>query len=83
MIHFGMPGYEQRLRLWEDSFRDKPYLLSPEVDLNRLARDHELSGGSIINVLRYACLRAVVREPQTVLGQDLVNGIRREIQKGI
>ena len=83
MIHFGMPGYEQRLRLWEDNFRNKPYALSPDVDLNRLARDYELSGGSIINVLRYACLRAVAREPQIILGQDLLNGVQREIQKGI
>jgi hypothetical protein len=83
MIHFGMPSHEQRLRLWEDNFRNKPYTLSPDVDLNRLARDHELSGGSIINVLRYACLRAVVREPRIILGQDLLNGVQREIQKGI
>jgi hypothetical protein len=83
MIHFGMPSHEQRLRLWEDNFRNRPYTLSPDVDLNRLARDHELSGGSIINVLRYACLRAVVREPRIILSQDLLNGVQREIQKGI
>ena len=30
--------------------------LEPALDLARLARNHELSGGTIVNVLRYACL---------------------------
>ena len=83
MIHFGMPGYEQRLRLWEDHFRNQAYALSPDVDLTKIAREHEISGGSIVNVLRYACLRAVVRDPQLILPQDLINGIRRESHKEV
>lgn len=83
IIHFGMPGYEQRLRLWEDHFRNKAYTLAPDVDLRKIAREHEISGGSIVNVLRYACLRAIVRQPRAILAQDLINGIRRESQKDV
>jgi hypothetical protein len=81
MIHFPMPSAEQRLRLWEDNFKDKPYRLAADVDLRRLARDYELAGGSIINVLRYACLKAVARTPPAVTSQDLLHGVRRELDK--
>jgi adenylate kinase family enzyme len=81
MIHFPMPNVEQRLRLWEDNFKDKPYGLAADVDLSQLARDYELSGGSIINVLRYACLKAVVRTPQEIRAQDLRHGVRKELHK--
>jgi hypothetical protein len=81
IIAFPMPNAEQRLRLWEDNFRDKPYRLAESVDLKKLADQYELSGGSIMNVLRYACLKAVVREPQIISQDDLVAGIRRELRK--
>lgn len=81
MIHFPIPGVAQRLRLWEDNFRNKPYRLATDIDLSKLAQDYEISGGSIINVLRYACLKAVVRRPQKIFMQDLIYGIRKEIHK--
>ena len=46
-----------------------------------LARDHELSGGSIINVLRYAALKAVARPAREVRNGDLVHGVRHELHK--
>jgi len=81
IVSFPLPNAEHRLRLWDDNFRDKPYPLASDVDLARLARDHELSGGSIVNVLRYACLKAVTREPQAITQADLVAGVRRELRK--
>lgn len=81
MVYFALPSAEQRLRLWEASFAGRPFALARDVDLRRIARDHELSGGSIINVLRYACLRAVVRRPQEVRAADILQGIQRELNK--
>jgi hypothetical protein len=81
VVLFPMPTPAQRLRLWEDNFQGKPYKLADDVDLRRLARDHELSGGSIINVLRYACLKAVVRSPPVIKQEDLTDGVRRELHK--
>jgi hypothetical protein len=81
VILFRMPNADQRRRLWEDNFKDKPYRLAPDVDLGRMAQDYELSGGSIINVLRYACLQAVVRTPQEILAQDMIYGVRKELHK--
>ena len=81
IVHFAMPAPEQRRQLWEDNFKDKPYRLTADVDLTRLAFDYELSGGSIVNVLRFACLKAIVREPQEIGPQDLFEGIRKELHK--
>jgi hypothetical protein len=81
IVSFPIPNAEQRLRLWEDNFRDKPYPLAGGVDLEKIARDYEVSGGSIVNVLRYACLRAVTRTPQVIEQYDLVAGIKRELRK--
>jgi ATP-dependent 26S proteasome regulatory subunit len=76
-----MPGFDQRLRLWEDNLTNKPYHLAAGVDLRSLASDYELSGGSIINVLRYACLKAIVRPRPEIQMQDLLNGVRKESHK--
>ncbi|MBK8251188.1 MAG: ATP-binding protein [Polyangiaceae bacterium] len=81
VILFKIPAFEERLALWRDCFQNKPYPLAPDVDLTSLARDHELSGGSILNVLRYACLRAVGREPEHIAMDDLLMGVRRELHK--
>ena len=81
IIYFPVPQFAERLRLWEDNFRNKPYKLAPDVDLPALARDHELSGGSIINILRYACLRAVVRPNQEIHAADILMAIRNERHK--
>lgn len=81
MVHFPMPGPEQRLRLWRESFEGQRFRLAADVDLPRLAREHELSGGSIINVLRFAALKAVSRPTREVRAADLVHGVRRELHK--
>lgn len=81
MIHFPIPCERQRQRLWNDCFSGKPYILANDVDLVKLAADHEISGGSIINVLRYACLKAITRTPEVIRKEDLIAGINREMNK--
>lgn len=81
VIHFPLPDVSQRLRLWEDSFRNKPYRLASDIDLPSLARDHELSGGNIVNVLRYACLQAVAGGRREIHADDLLFAIRKERHK--
>jgi len=81
IIHFSMPDYAQRLRLWEDNFTDKPYRLPANVNIAALARDHEISGGNIVNVLRYACLKAVARGSESLRLEDIVQAVRNERHK--
>ncbi len=81
MIHFNIPAFPERLKLWEDHFRHKHYRLAPDVDLSALARDYDLSGGSIINVLRYVCLQAIARGSVEIQWTDLLRAVRSEQHK--
>ncbi|MCA2997719.1 MAG: ATP-binding protein [Rhodocyclaceae bacterium] len=80
MINFDMPAAPQRLQLWQNAFRDV-CALDEDVDLHKIAHDHELAGGAIINVLRYCALKAVNRGSRQVSRDDLLQGIKRELRK--
>jgi hypothetical protein len=80
-IHFPMPDAAARLALWERMFRNGQIALSPTLDFKPLAAQHPMAGGAIINVLRYACLRAAMRSPQVVELADIAGGIKIEMQK--
>ncbi|HEX3576209.1 MAG TPA: ATP-binding protein [Rhodopila sp.] len=80
-ILFPMPDVASRRRLWEDMFRTGGIKLAPDIDFHALAVRHELAGGAIVNILRHACLMAVVRDPPVVQAADIMSGIRHELQK--
>jgi SpoVK/Ycf46/Vps4 family AAA+-type ATPase len=80
MIHFPMPGTEERLRLWKSLF-SKNCKLDDGVDLFKTATDHVLSGGAIINVVRFCSLMAIERNSTTILADDIEKGIKREFKK--
>jgi hypothetical protein len=81
-VLFPMPDVAQRERLWRETFgAARGVEIAADIDFARIARDHELAGGAIINVLRYAALMAVARTPPVIHAADLIDGIRRERQK--
>jgi len=80
MIHFTMPKAEERLLLWQNAFHGSCEL-DDDVDLEKIAKDYELAGGAIINVLRYCALAAVGRGSRRVSKDELLAGIRREFRK--
>lgn len=80
IIHFPMPGPEERLALWQHAFgKDLP--LDPAVDLLSIAQKYEIAGGVIMNVIRYASLKAIKNGRKMVAQTDIETGIRRELQK--
>lgn len=80
VIYFPMPKPAERLRIWENAFSAKA-MLEEAVDLHRIAEEHELSGGTIMNVVRYASLKTLSRNEVTIALDDLEEGIRREFLK--
>lgn len=80
VIHFPMPGVEQRHAIWKQSFSEK---IKPaaEVDLRALAQKYPLSGGVMMNVIRYCTLKAVRNKKSAIPLEDIETGIRRELQK--
>ncbi len=80
IIYFPMPSPEERYTLWQKAFADT-VRLEPAIDLRKIAKEYELSGASIGNVLRYCTLMALKRSDDEILEQDVLNGIRREMNK--
>jgi hypothetical protein len=80
IIYFPLPRPEERLRLWQQGISPKAHC-EPGLNLAHLAREHELSGGAIMNVLRYASLQALARHSAVLRLDDLLQGIRREYTK--
>ncbi|MFT3795818.1 ATP-binding protein [Flavobacterium sp.] len=80
IIHFNMPSAEERYQLWQNAFSGT-CTLSEDIDLYQIAEDYELSGGAIINILRYCALSAIRREDTVVSRQELFTGIKREFKK--
>ena len=80
VIAFSMPAPDERYRLWTEAL---PGQLAPdaELDFMSLAERYEVSGGTIINVIRYAALRSLVRGDGRLASEDVHHGIRRELLK--
>ena len=51
------------------------------IDLGRIAEQYELSGGTIMNVVRYASLMALSRGGEAIALDDVEEGVRRELLK--
>ncbi|HEY1254404.1 MAG TPA: ATP-binding protein [Terracidiphilus sp.] len=80
MIYFPLPGPAERERLWRGTF-SHPERLDEDVDLASIAEQFEISGGSIVNVLRSASLLTLRSGRSRIQFQDIRHGIRREFRK--
>ena len=80
MIYFATPGPEQRLRIWRQSF-PRHTTLEDQLNLETIAEKYEMTGGTIINVVRYSCLMALKRGEDIIRQKDVMAGIRKEFEK--
>lgn len=80
VVYFPMPRPAERRQIWENAFSSKS-VLAPGVDLGRLAEKYEVSGGTVMNVVRYSSLKALSRNDTTIWLEDMEEGIRREFLK--
>jgi len=82
MIHFAMPGREQRRQLWQNAFSDKT-VFEPKLaqKFDEIATKYEMAGGAIVNVVRYGSLMALKRGDNTIKYNDVLEGIRKEYHK--
>jgi SpoVK/Ycf46/Vps4 family AAA+-type ATPase len=80
VVHFPLPRPAERRLIWREAF-PRAAELEPGLDLESLAERHELSGGTIMNVVRFASLKALSRGARTLLLDDVEEGVRRELLK--
>ncbi len=78
VVYFPKPKLEQRLKLWETYFGGAFEL---DVDLESIATEFEITGGSMINVLRYCSIAAMKRGNNKIYEEDIKKGISKEYQK--
>jgi AAA+ superfamily predicted ATPase len=79
-VYFAMPDADQRLRLWQGLFSN-PERLGGDVNLQKIAETYELAGGALLNVARYAAIKAVRSDRKYIVQDDLIAGIGRELMK--
>lgn len=80
LVGFTKPNAEERLRLWRGVLGSN-LPLGNDVDLGVLARNHELAGGAIVNVVRHAAISALRRGEDAVGQADLRAAIAMEVRK--
>lgn len=85
IIKFPMPDERDRIIIWQKCF---PEMIRFEVngtgkplDIPKIAAKYELSGGSIINVVHYACLNAMSTQTEVITWESVRQGIQREFAK--
>ncbi|MCG7488383.1 ATP-binding protein [Vibrio sp. Of14-4] len=83
-VYFVKPDEKVRLALWKNALPDSDRV-DPEISLLHLARDYELTGAEIINVVRYAALKACSKGSRWLLKGDIEAGIARvkRLQNGL
>ncbi len=81
IIRFPFPKESERVAIWRKSFPENiPF--ENGLDLPVMLGKFELAGGSIINVIHHACLKMLAHgEDHTLLLEDVLQGIRREVEK--
>jgi len=80
IIYFPVPDAQLRFKLWKNIFKGNFGI--ENIDFKKIAQDHEISGGEMTNVLRYAALQAISKNKRVIDSQDVEEGIRREVRKG-
>jgi AAA+ superfamily predicted ATPase len=80
IIHFGKPQSRERLRLWKGAF-SAASTPPDEESLAQIAKQYDLSGGAIMNVVQTASLAVISRGEQVITKDDLLKGIKKEFKK--
>jgi hypothetical protein len=79
VVEFPMPGYEERTRIWRQSFPPEAPLDS-DIDFAFLARAFDLTGGNISNIALGAALLGAERGDRIGM-EEIVQATRREMEK--
>ncbi len=77
-IEFRAPTAPEREQIWRRHLPDT-VPLEDDVDLERLAEDFELTGGTIKNAVLTAVMRSTARKAATLSQEDLTHGARLQL----
>lgn len=88
ILKFSLPDAGERAMIWRRTFPEQTRFVDAggkEADVPEMIKRYELAGGSILNVVHYACLKAVEKHKEgdalDVYVNDVLDGIKREFVK--
>ena len=80
VVYFPAPDADERLELWQKILGLHHHNLDEDA-VRYIASKYRLTGGAIVNVLRYAAVHALKRGMDRIAEMDLIKGISRELVK--
>lgn len=80
-IKFPKPKYKERKRLWENMLGKHFEIDEGGAIIDRIAQEHELSGGEMINVVRYCAIKAASLGAKKINYTNIMTGVKREYEK--
>lgn len=79
-VEFDNPGFVEREKLWKN-YLPEGVTLEKSVNVGDLARNFDLTGANIVNVIHFSGLRTFQRKKKTISLEDLKSGIEKEYRK--
>lgn len=80
-INFTKPKYKERKILWENMLGNTFEIEEGIAVLDTIAEKYELSGGEMINVVRYCAVKAASSGEKKISYTNIMTGIKREYLK--
>lgn len=80
IIEFEAPSFDERLRLWNNNLPEG-IPLHNAVNLTDIAKRYAITGANIVNIIQYACLRALDSGQNEIQLDHINSGIKKEYQK--
>ncbi|QIA08470.1 ATP-binding protein [Draconibacterium halophilum] len=79
-VEFDLPEFSERLKLWQ-VYMPKSNKVNKDIYLEELAKNYELTGANIVNVIHYAGLLTIKKKNPLLDKEALLAGIRKEYKK--
>ena len=80
IVHFKKPQADERVKLWQNNLPEG-YVFDNQVDLDEIARNVNVTGAAIHNIMHRSYMKAVLRGEKVILGKDMYDSLRLEKSK--
>ena len=79
VLNFTVPNFTERKILWKNALNGISKV--NEKQIYSLAKEYEITGGSIKNIIQYSWLLSKRNDQKYVSKKELLQGIKRELNK--
>ncbi|MDO9242147.1 MAG: ATP-binding protein, partial [Methylicorpusculum sp.] len=80
IVHFPIPGPEERAEIWRKTFPAQ-IRIHKDLDWDKVASRYELSGANILNITHYCALQCLAGDVLMIDLNRLETAIQRELIK--